>query len=57
MNNIVHIHPRRQWITLPAAIDERVPIIELIYALAACGLTLSNRADGTLVIHRVGDKP
>lgn len=39
---------------IPAAIDSRVVIVELVEALASKGLTLSN-AHGVLVIHRIGE--
>lgn len=50
MNNVVplRIAPVRLYI------DETLPIIELVRALTAAGLCLSNTRDG-LLIHRITD--
>jgi len=45
--------PFRSPGTVPAAISADVPIVALVTALNAGGLTLSNHGEGRLLIHRL----
>lgn len=52
MNNVVPIRP----LHLPLFYDGDLPLVDLIRALAAAGLALSNTRDG-LLIHRAPVTP
>ena len=54
VNNVVELQPEY---TIPARIDGRVLIIELVRALACYGMCSSPTPGGVILIHRKEDKP
>jgi len=53
-NKVIPMRPTHY--KFPAAIDERIVIVDLVKALADYGMTLTT-IHRTIIIHRQGDEP